>query len=81
MTRANLSPLLGSKSLDKIRGDEEARELIGDLLASPVLRRVLCNPTNFSFNPKSLILERIDRSELGSPHTNTFNDFVADATT
>jgi hypothetical protein len=32
---------------------------------SPILRRVLCNPTNFSFNPRSTILARIDRAELG----------------
>ena len=36
-----------------------------DVLISPVLRRVLCNPTNFSFNPNSKILARIDRAELG----------------
>src|SRR5271170_285593 len=35
-----------------------------DLLVS-LLRRVLCNPTNFSFNPNSVIQARIDRVELG----------------
>jgi hypothetical protein len=39
--------------------------MIGDLLASPVLRRVLCNPTNFSFNERSVIQARINRVELG----------------
>lgn len=34
-------------------------------MISPVLRRVLCNPTNFSFNPNSVILARINRAELG----------------
>lgn len=34
------------------------------ILRSPVLRRVLCNPTNFSFNPNSKILARINRAEL-----------------
>jgi hypothetical protein len=36
-----------------------------DILISPVLRRVLCNPTNFPFNPKSMIVARISRKELG----------------
>jgi hypothetical protein len=26
-------------------------------LASPVLRQIFCNPTNFSFNPNSVIGE------------------------
>lgn len=31
-----------------------------------MLRRVLCNPTDqFSFNPRSVILARINRAELG----------------
>src|ERR1700735_26576 len=30
-----------------------------------VLRRVLCNPMNFSFNSNSVIQARIDRAELG----------------
>jgi hypothetical protein len=51
--------------LDKIDGDEEVTGMIGDLLQSPVLKSVLCKPTNFSFAPNSLILARIDRAELG----------------
>jgi hypothetical protein len=43
----------------------EATETVNDVLASPVLRRVLCNPTNFSFNPRSVILARVNRAELG----------------
>jgi len=39
--------------------------MIGDLLQSPVLKNVLCKPTNFSFKTKSLILARINRAELG----------------
>jgi hypothetical protein len=35
------------------------------LLVSPILKRVLCNPTNFSFNPRSAILARLNRAELG----------------
>jgi len=43
----------------------EAVSAIQDVLVSPVLRRVLCNPTNFSFNPRSTIFARISRAELG----------------
>lgn len=35
------------------------------LMRSPVLKRMLCNPTNFSFNPRSTILARVNRAELG----------------
>lgn len=35
------------------------------LMRSPVLRRMLCLPTNFSFNPRSTILARVNRAELG----------------
>jgi hypothetical protein len=47
-----------------VKGDEEVGALIDDLLVSPVLRRVLCNPTNFTFNPNSVIQARKDRVEL-----------------
>lgn len=63
--RASLKALMSAKRLDKVEGDEEVSGMIGDLLQSPVLKRVLCNPTNFSFNPNSLILARINRAELG----------------
>jgi hypothetical protein len=46
--------------LDKLKNEE-----VGDLLMSPVLRKVLCHPTNFSFNPRSVIQARINRAELG----------------
>jgi hypothetical protein len=36
-----------------------------DILFSPVLRRVLGNATNFSLNPNSVILTRLNRAELG----------------
>src|SRR3984885_6215180 len=39
--------------------------MIDDLLMSPVRKRVLCNPTNFSFNPRSVILAKLNRAELG----------------
>jgi hypothetical protein len=71
--RALLRMLLeGHERLDKLppaeKGDAgalEAMETVGDVLVSPVLRRVLCNPTNFSFNPNSRIFARINRAELG----------------
>lgn len=64
--RVLLTELLsGKERLNRIRGDEEVRSTIQDLLASPVLHRMLCNPTNFSFNPRSKIQARISRSELG----------------
>ena len=63
--RALLSALLTTTRLDKIEGDEEVTGMIEDLLVSPVLTSVLCNPTNFSFNKNSIILARINRAELG----------------
>lgn len=54
-------------SLDSLKSsreaDQEALATIDDLLLSPVLKRVLCNPTNFSF--KGQIVARIDRAQLG----------------
>jgi hypothetical protein len=35
------------------------------LMRSPVLRHMLCTPTNFSFKPNSSILARVNRAELG----------------
>jgi hypothetical protein len=63
--RALLKALLNSKSLDKIKGDEEVSGMIGDILASPVLRGVFCEGRRFTFNPKSANLARINRAELG----------------
>jgi hypothetical protein len=72
--RALLKMLLdGPERLDKLPRDHgktevgpiEAIASVDELMMSPVLRRVLCNPTNFSFNPNSKILARIDRAELG----------------
>ena len=63
--RALLKALLHSKSLDKIKGDEEVSGMIGDVLASPVLRGVFCDGRRFTFNPKSANLARINRAELG----------------
>jgi hypothetical protein len=63
--RALLKALLEAKQLDEVQGDEEVSGMLDDLLVSPVLKRVLCNPTNFSFNPNSIILAKLDRAELG----------------
>lgn len=50
--------------LDKIHtADEEVRATIDDLLLSPVLKAVLCNPTNFSF--KGAVVIKLDRAQLG----------------
>jgi hypothetical protein len=61
--------------LDKLRintekngptGYIETNDAVRDILISPVLRRAPCNPTDqFSFNPRSIILVRINRAELG----------------
>lgn len=63
--RALLKALLSATRLDKVEGDEEVTGMIADLLQSPVLKSVLCNPTNFSFSPNSYILARLNRAELG----------------
>ena len=64
--RALLAALLDAKQLDKIKADEEVQGLVSDVLASPVLRQVFCTPRNvFSFNPRSVILARVNRAELG----------------
>jgi hypothetical protein len=51
------------KSKDPMR--EKARRMVNRLLLSPVIRKVLCGRTNFTFNPNSVNLARINRAELG----------------
>jgi hypothetical protein len=66
--RALLKALLASERLDELKApdeDEEVAGIIADLLASPVLRQVLCNLTDFSFRPDSKSQARINRAELG----------------
>ncbi len=63
--RALRDALLEAKSFDKIGGDEEVRGMVGDILFYPVLRQVLCNPTNFSFAKGSMNYARLNRAELG----------------
>jgi hypothetical protein len=42
-----------------------AQRMIRRLMRSPVLKRVLCNPTNFTFNRNCVNMARINRAELG----------------
>jgi hypothetical protein len=64
--RALLKALLDADRLDEVKGDEEVSGMVGDLLASPVLRRVFCETEPvFSFKPGSKIQARINRAELG----------------
>lgn len=60
-----LQALLGAKRLDKVHGSDEIDGVLADLLVSPVVRNVLCKPTSFSFNPRSVILVPLDRAKLG----------------
>lgn len=64
--RALLPLLLKARRFDNIKGDEEVTGMVDDLLNSPVLNRVLCTTGNqFSFNPNSIVLARLNRRELG----------------
>jgi len=72
LTRLLLS---GSDRLDKLTvpkkaddGALEALAMVDDILLSPVMRKVLCEPQNFAFrhgNPPSSIVARVNRAELG----------------
>jgi hypothetical protein len=59
--------LANTTRLDRVASDEEkdadALAMIDDVLFSPVLKDVLCRPTNFSF--KGSVIARINRAELG----------------
>jgi hypothetical protein len=50
------------ESKDPVR--EKARRMVGRFLLSPVLRRVFCNPTNFSFKKGSVVFVRLNGAEL-----------------
>lgn len=52
------NPPLSSKDL-------EVLDFLGDLLLSPVLKKMFCGEPNFAFNPRSPIFARVNRSELG----------------
>lgn len=61
--------LANPRRLDKLPEDDhqvgtaEALSTVEDMLLSPVLTQVLCNPTNFSF--KGAIVARLNRAEIG----------------
>lgn len=42
---------------------QEALATVNDILLSPLLQKVLCNPTNFSF--KGAVVVRLNRAEIG----------------
>jgi hypothetical protein len=63
--RALTHLLMQSRKLDQVRGDEEAEGVIGDVLFSPTVRRVLCGAPNFSFNREHRIVAKLDRAKLG----------------
>jgi hypothetical protein len=39
--------------------------MMGDILVSPVWKKVFCGKPNFAFTPKSMIVAKLDRAELG----------------
>jgi len=53
------------KTLRNISVGQDAKITLDNLLRSPVLNRVLCEPTNFSFNKNTKIYARLNRAELG----------------
>lgn len=68
--RSALARLLTTTTrLDRITGDRkdpaesEALAMVDTALFTPLMRGVLCRPTNFSF--KGCVIARIDRAELG----------------
>ena len=65
--RELLKALMDAGRFDEVKGSEEVEGMISDILVSPVLKRVLCSgkKKQFSFNPRAVILARIDRAELG----------------
>lgn len=68
--RALTTALTTAKNLDDIKWgksdpEKEAQAAIDDLLLSPLLRDVLCKPTNFSFKKGSSIVAKLNRAEIG----------------
>lgn len=62
--------LANTTRLDRLKFDgsdahQEAKGMIDDLLLSPVLKRVLCSPTNFKFTKDTSVIAKLDRAELG----------------
>jgi hypothetical protein len=63
--RGLLKAFMSFSRLDSIKGDEEVSGLMDDILMSPVLSKVFCGGKQFSFNPGTVVVARIDRRELG----------------
>lgn len=64
-TPASLDTLIERPDKQSSPGHQWAYGKVRRLMRSPVLSRMLCTPTNFSFNPRSTILARVNRAELG----------------
>ena len=64
--RALPQALMSARRLDMVEGGEEVDALIADVLFSPLVKRVLCSRTNFSFNTASVTLVRLNRAEIGA---------------
>jgi hypothetical protein len=62
---ASFATLIPTPNKSSPPGHVWAHAKIQRLMRSPVLKSVLDTPTNFSFNPRSTILAKINRAELG----------------
>jgi len=64
--RALMRALMKADRLDRVTGDDEVSALMADILASPILRKVLCSDGHgFSFGgTNSKISARLNRVEL-----------------
>jgi hypothetical protein len=65
--------LMRAKRLDDVLDDDgipkemraEVEGIVGDVLVSPTVRRMLCETPNFTFNRNCVNLARVNRAELG----------------
>nr|WP_299912305.1 hypothetical protein [Sphingomonas bacterium] len=79
--RALARLLLTATSLDTIHGDTkdpgeaEAQALLDNVLFSPVVRSVLCEPANFALT--GTILARLNRAELGDEDCYVMGNLLA----
>lgn len=66
--RIDLLPALiaaKNKPFNQIKGSEEVNRLVGDIMASPLLHRVLCtNKNHVTFTPGMKVLVRLNRAEV-----------------
>lgn len=63
-TIASLDGLIPEPDKKSSTGEVWAYGKLRRLMRSPILKRMLCSPTNFSFNPRSTIMARVNRAEL-----------------